>query len=311
MLNSRTIIFTATLGLLIASLPAFALSSGPTDPSQCPTYWQISNEAAETYKRTFQAVFDQNDANRRQCSQYKEYYACAHRAHEWYEANFSKAKAEYERTEAAYRQRREQCLGIANQNKAELEAQQKVAQTQRRLNQQSERMQEQLRTDAFNAEMRRGQAERDAYNRAAEERNRQTQQQFQAQQQAAIARQAEAQRQAQIRTEQAARQAQAEAEQQQAIHDLRMGLLEKSGQETQERLNNARQNHDAVTAANADEEAMLTAMLAKIEAAPRAVREIKADIAQSPLGQTAGTLKASRYTQRESAGGQVKNRVTH
>ncbi|HEX5361670.1 MAG TPA: hypothetical protein VFW49_11410 [Fluviicoccus sp.] len=299
MLNSRALIFMGNLILLIAPLPATALTPGPTDPGQCPTYWQISNERAETFKRTYQAVSDQTNANYRQCSQYgsmtKERFACDGRAHEWYEANNAKAKAEYERAKAAYEQRRDQCLGIANQNKAELEARDRVAETQRRLNEQAERQQEQLRTEAFNAEMRRGQAERDAWNRAAEERNRQAQQQYQAQQQAqrqtAIARQAEEQRQAQIRAEQAARQAKAEAEQQQAIHDLRMGLLEKSGREAQERLDSARENHEAVAAANTDEESMLTAMLAKMEAAPRAVREVKADIANSPLGQAVGTLQ--------------------
>ncbi|HEX5276532.1 MAG TPA: hypothetical protein VFW42_02565 [Fluviicoccus sp.] len=315
MLNSRAIILLmGNLGLLIASLPATALTPGPTDPSQCPTYWQISNERAETFNRTFQAVSDQSNANYQQCSRYgsmsNEGFACSRRAHEWYEANHARAEAEYERARAAYEQRREQCLGIASQNKAELEARERVAETQRRLNEQAERQQEQLRTEAFNAEMRRGQAERDAYNRAAEERNRQAQQQYQAQQQAqqqaAIARQAEAQRQAQIRAEQAARQAQAEAEQQQAIHDLRMGLLEKSGREAQERLDNARENHEAVAAANADEESMLTAMLAKMEAAPRAVREIKADIAKSPLGQTLGTLQGLG----ESSGGDIARAVT-
>lgn len=302
--------------VLLAAWPfaATGLTPGPTNPSQCPTHWQISNERAETFSRTYQAVSDQSNANYQQCSRYgsmsNEGFACSRRAHEWYEANHAKAEAEYERIKAAYEQRREQCLGIASQNKAELEAREKVAETQRRLNEQAERQQEQLRTEAFNAEMRRGQAERDAYNRAAEERNRQAQQQYQAQQQAqqqaAIARQAEAQRQAQIRAEQAARQAQAEAEQQQAIHDLRMGLLEKSGREAQERLDNARENHEAVTAANADEESMLTAMLAKMEAAPRAVREIKADIAKSPLGQTVGTLQGLV----ESSGGDIARAVT-
>lgn len=294
MSNARTVILLGNLGLLIASLPAAALTPGPTDPSQCPTYWQISNDRAETYSRTYQAVFDQSKANYQQCYQYgsmtRERFACDGRAHQWHEANLAKAEAEYERTKAAYEQRREQCLGIANQNKAELESQKKLAETQRRLNEQSERQQEQLRTDAFNAEMRRGQAERDAYNRAAEDRNRQAQQQYQAQQQAAIARQAEAQRQSQIRAEQAARQAQAETEQQQALHEMRMSLLEQTGKDSQARLESARQDHEAVAAANADEETMLARMMAKMEAAPRAVREIKADIAASSLGQAVGAL---------------------
>lgn len=314
MLNARSVTLLGSLGLLIASLPAAALTPGPTDPSQCPTYWQISNEHAETYSRTYQAVFDQSKANYQQCYQYgsmtRERFACDGRAHQWHEANRAKAEAEYERVKAAYEQRREQCLGIANRNKADLEAQKKLAETQRRLNEQAERQQEQLRTEAFNAEMRRGQAERDAYNRAAEERNRQAQQQYQAQQQAqqqaAVARQAEAQRQAQIRAEQAARQAQAEAEQQQALHEMRMSLLEQTSKDSQARLESARQDHEAVAAANADEETLLAQMMAKMEAAPRAVREIKTDIANSPLGQAVGTLNDLG----KSSGGDIARAAT-
>lgn len=184
---------------------------------------------------------------------------------------------------------------------------------QEQLNRRVDGQQRALAEEQFNAEMARGNAERDAYNRAAEERNRQAAQQFQNQQQAA-------QRQAQI-------QAQAQAENQrradaaaQEDRQRRNAIAEKSASEYQQAAAESEQETVQIKAKfaqevaslsqeNEDFDALIAAKKAKKARQAEAERAAQQAAEAERAKQQVASAEADRYGDCPLADAEIKSRT--
>lgn len=198
----NSLIFLVTCFFLIVSLAASAQQSGPMDPSQCPTYWTQSVE----YKQ-FESLRKQRDAQINYdvlgCNQTSgsSAWACQNKSDAMWRKRSEEIGAAEEPVRRRYEAARENCLGIAKQNKENYERQQDYNRHAQQAQQRAHQQAEQQRIEQFNKELAHSNAEREAYNRAAQERAEQQQRDYQRQAEAA-------QKAAELRAEQQ-RQAQA------------------------------------------------------------------------------------------------------
>lgn len=230
--------------------------------SQCGETWVFTQGKYDKY---YGEIWQKYKAYQKECEKHGSMtdarFSCDRKVHEWYNKNKANIDAKYEADGRAHDARRDQCLG---REKANYERQQAYNRHAEQAQRNAERQAEQRRQQ-FNAELERSNAEREAYNRAAQERAEQQQRDYQRQAEAAqkaAELRAEQQRQAEIAAAQARKELFAEDAANASEYKKQ---AEQTRQEKEKLEQNSRQEVAALSRENASFDAAIEAARRKKE----------------------------------------------
>lgn len=281
---SRYFSFCRGIGLLVSALSCSYLQADftPIDESQC-IYW-TQTEQYKQFRAAGEKIDKTHSGSYTECARRwkgrsnADWLGCQNASDQTYLVQMDRLHKQESLAKLAYESERRQCVNIARQNKESIKKSQEQEKAQAEANRKTEQQQAELRRRTFDAEMAKGMAERDAYNRAAEERNRKLEQKWQAEQiRAQQAAAAEAEQRRRLEAERAERIRHIE-EQQQNISNAQVQLLEYSNSNAERKLSSLQARTAEIASVVRNEDSEISRILAQAKAEVRQIKNAASDI---------------------------------